>query len=393
MRSSSPGDDARRRQADLQGGSRQTRAEHLALAPTRAIHDVGRAMKIGVALSSGGSAAMAQIGVLEELDAAGLRIEQVAGTSGGAIVGAAYCAGGLREMRDAMCGLSRAGVFSLFDPRWPRLGMLEGRRAMEFLRPFTGERFEDLAIPFAAIATDLDSGRALRLCEGDVLSAVRASLAVPGFLTPATLDGRQLVDGALSDPVPVDAVRSLGARFVLAVSVLPLAEDLLAHWKRDAAWDPWELTRLATDAWQAWSQGAQSAAAGESEVTDSEPAGLDANERRGLADVISRASYIGQCQIAALRLRDRPPDFLISLRVPDPGLFDFHRTAELVEIGRQAAREQLPALLAAVRRAEPGPQRLKRWLARRRLLRELERRRAELARLASSLIPTDRRDD
>ena len=96
-------------------------------------------LRIGVALSGGGAAGLAHVGVLEELAAAGIPIHCVAGTSAGAMVGAAYAADRLDAFRDTMCALTRRRVLSLFDPTWPRSGLLEGRRSLELIRPHVGD--------------------------------------------------------------------------------------------------------------------------------------------------------------------------------------------------------------------------------------------------------------
>jgi NTE family protein len=312
-------------------------------------------MRIGLALGSGGAATMAQIGVIEELVAAGVGFGCVAGSSGGALVGAALCAGRLDGLREAVCGLTRRQIVSLFDPTWPRVGMLEGRRGLEFVRPYLGEWIEALRPPFAAVALDLDSGLEVALRAGSVAEAVRASVAVPGILTPLAWNGRSLVDGGLVNPIPVSTARDLGASFVLAVNVLPLAEDVLRAVRRRSRNAVPLLSQLLNH-FPAWVPGVEGA------IEDAGAAGLSPSERRGLVDIVARAGHVAQCQIAGLRLQTDAPDFLLTVPVPHVGVFDFQRSTELIEAGRQAAREALPRLRAALARAEPLPRRLRRWL-------------------------------
>ncbi len=185
----------------------------------------GKPRWVGVALSGGGAAGLAHAGVLAELTAAGIPIHCVAGTSAGAMVGAAYAANHLAEFRKTMCGLTRRRVLLLFDPTWPHSGLLGGRRALELIRPYVGERIEDLAHPYAAVATDLQSGAEVVLRHGNVVEAIRASIAIPGLFTPQRWQGRLLVDGGLVNPLPVDVARQLGAQFVIAVSVLGVSAN------------------------------------------------------------------------------------------------------------------------------------------------------------------------
>jgi NTE family protein len=303
---------------------------------------------------------MAQIGVLEVLSAAGLRVRAVAGTSAGAIVGAAYCADRLDAFREAMCSLTRTRVWWLFDPTWPRSGMLEGRRAMEFIRPYVGERIEDLPRRYAAVAADLRSGAEVVLRSGEVAEAIRASIAIPGVFTPCPRDGRLLVDGGLVNPLPVSVARDLGSDFVVAVSVLPVGEEAARGNRRD-------LRRLAALLRRRSRSVSSLGLPSVEEVRSCESPGNervdgdDVDGDIGIVELISRVSVVVQCRIAASCLREAPADFLIHVPPPPVGIFDFHRSRELVEAGRAAARDALPAPRRALDAAAPL-ERIRRWL-------------------------------
>ena len=316
---------------------------------------------IGVALSAGGAAAMAQVGVLEELSAAGLPIRCVAGTSAGAMVGAAFAAKRLEPFRELMCGLSRRRVLWLFDPTWPRVGLFEGRRAMELIRPYVGTRIETLPRRYAAVATDLRSGAEVVLREGDVLEAIRASVAIPGIFTPQRKDGRLLVDGGLVDPLPVAALGELGANFTIAVSVLPLTERA----RHQAARGARERRRLPTQLLARFLAGL---ARGRRAPGGAEPrqvlASRGVGDELGLIEVLLEASRVVESHLAASRLREQPPDVLISVPLPRIGLFDFHRSQEMVDAGRAAARRALPEVRARLAGTVPIYRRVRSWLDR-----------------------------
>src|ERR1041385_6517015 len=176
--------------------------------------------RIGLALSGGAARGIAHVGVLRALVENDIRIDCVAGTSAGSIVGGAYAAG-LSVEAIAGFGLTM---------RWrdigrvtmSRLGIQSNERLEQYMRarlPVT--RFEDLKIPFAAGATELKTGAAVVMRdEGDVPFAIRASCAIPGWYVPvADQDGRQLVDGGLVAVVPSAMARALGADIVIAVDV------------------------------------------------------------------------------------------------------------------------------------------------------------------------------
>lgn len=300
---------------------------------------------------------MAHAGVLEVLTEAGIPIQCVAGTSAGAMVGAAFAAGQLMAFRAVMCSLTRRRVFWLFDPTWPRTGLLEGRRPLELIQPYVGERIESLPLTYAAVATDLRSGEEVVLRQGSVAAAIRASAAVPGILTPERWEGRLLVDGGLVNPLPIDVARQLGAEVVIAVSVLSLAQDTpprASDSGRSSLTSQW-LAR-------AFARGGNRQAQGvEKSVTPALRA-PEGDGDLGLIDIISRSTSLVQARIAASMLRAQPPDCLISVPLPHIGLFDFHRSSEAIEAGRRAAEEALPAIRDALARHESPGVRFSRWL-------------------------------
>jgi NTE family protein len=313
-------------------------------------------IRVGVALSGGGAAAMAHVGVLEELQGAGITIGWLAGSSTGSMVGAACAAGRLTGFRDTMCALTHRQVLRLFDPTWPRAGLLHGRRALETVREYLGERIETLPCSYAAVATDLNSGHEVILHEGDVFEAVRASIAVPGLLVPQRWQGRVLVDGGLSNPVPVSVVRGLGARFVIAVSVLGMPADTsVSSPPHEHGMAGQLLSRFMARLYEGDTPGEP-----QNEVPTRPPG--ESVEEAGLIAILSRAVAVAHSRLAAARLQMEPPDFMIAVPVPKVGLFDFHRSAELVAAGRAAGQQALPALRKAIESALPFSERLSRWL-------------------------------
>ncbi|MFN2424854.1 MAG: patatin-like phospholipase family protein [Candidatus Binatia bacterium] len=296
--------------------------------------------RIGLALGGGGAAALSYGGVLEEFVAAGIPIHCVAGTSAGAVVGAAYAANRLDDFHQVMTSLTRGRLFTLFDPTWGRGGLIDGRRAMDMLSPVIGTDIEDLRIPFAAVATDLDTGEEVVLDRGPVIDAVRASIAIPGVFRPRTIDSRVLVDGGLVNPIPVSVARQMGADFVIAVSILRLRGVI----EGDPA-SALSIQELAP-------AGDGAARSPEAEV---EMVATEQPCEPSLLDVLAKGSAVIQAHIAAARLRDHPPDVFLSPRSEHIGIFELVRCAEAIEIGRVAARKALPGLLAAIEAAQRPP--------------------------------------
>jgi NTE family protein len=176
--------------------------------------------RIGLALGSGSARGWSHIGVIEALHAAGIEPNIVCGASIGSVVGAAYVTDRLSALKDFALALTWREIVGLLDIRLSGGGLINGKQIVDLLQKLKIDfAIEKSAKPFAAIATDLQSGREIWLREGPINQAVRASIALPGIFSPAHIDGRWLVDGGLVNPVPVSACRALGADIVIAVDL------------------------------------------------------------------------------------------------------------------------------------------------------------------------------
>ncbi len=181
-----------------------------------------KGLKFGLALGSGSARGMAHIGVIQVLEAYHIPIDMIAGTSIGSVVGAVYATGAsVGKMKKAALAMKQSGTFTIFDPTIPLSGLISGNRAEEILDKIAlkDKTFDDLKIPFSAVATDIKSGAKVILNQGSVIKAVRASISIPGIFTPVKYQDYYLVDGGLVDPVPVDVVEKMGADIIIAVSL------------------------------------------------------------------------------------------------------------------------------------------------------------------------------
>lgn len=372
--------------------------------------------KIGVVLGAGAARGWAHIGVLQGLEAIGLKPDVVAGCSSGALVGAAYVSGGLDDLDKFARSLTWSGMLRFFDISWRGGGLIQGRWLVDVLNAhFTDEPIEALAARsgarFGAVATELPSGRETWLTEGAMVDAVRASIALPGLITPARLGGRWLVDGALVNPLPVSLCRALGAEVIIGVSLQgdlvtrrPVAfshappptvtapegvdlgdvelkdmtlDDVAAAaggkpTARSVSWLQWMVG-------QGWSDHKTSAPedrvfqGGDLErVADSDVDAASAPDASstlaatapprpavggpvpkplGYLDVLGDTLFIVQNFVSRVRLAADPVEVLIAPDVSSIGVMDFHRGAEAIDEGRRAvdaAAETLQAL------AQPG---------------------------------------
>lgn len=175
-------------------------------------------VRVGLALGGGAAKGFAHIGVIKMLEANGIRIDVVSGTSAGSVVGAMY-AGGM----DAFALQKQAVALDEARIRDVRLfsgGLVRGRALQDYVNDTIGGRpIEKLGKPFAAVATELETGRRTVFVRGNTGQAVRASSSIPGVFEPVAIGGKHYVDGGVVSPVPVDAARQLGADFVIAVDI------------------------------------------------------------------------------------------------------------------------------------------------------------------------------
>ena len=175
-------------------------------------------LKIGLALGGGAFRGLAHIGVLQVMEEYGVPIHMIAGTSMGALVGGVYCSG--MKMHLVERYVYTIEERDLIDMTIPRTGFIAGQRIELLIKTLTGNRsFQDLKIPFAAVAADVEKGQPVVLTEGKVYEAIRASISIPGVFKPVMRDGRMLVDGGIMARVPTDTVRDMGADFVISVDV------------------------------------------------------------------------------------------------------------------------------------------------------------------------------
>jgi len=186
----------------------------------------GRRTRIGLALGSGSARGLAHLGVIRAIEDAGIEVDFIAGTSMGAFIGAIFASGNLDRLAADLLDFDWKSITSLLDLVFPRSGLIDGQKIAGFVRAHVSSAsIEDLSIPFRAVATDLMNGKEVVIGTGDLIEAVRASISVPGILTPVRSDGRILVDGGLVNPVPVSTVRAMGADLVIAVD---LNHDIVA---------------------------------------------------------------------------------------------------------------------------------------------------------------------
>jgi NTE family protein len=305
---------------------------------------LANAPRIGLALGGGAARGWAHIGVLRTLLAAGIVPDVIAGTSIGALVGGAWAAGRLDVLEEWARAVTRRRVLGLLDFRLGGSGLINGGRLLHLMRNNFGDvTVEDLDTRFAAIATEIGSGHEIWLTRGNLNDAIRASYALPGIFSPVKIAGRWLMDGALVNPIPVSAARALGARVVIAVNLNAEAFGrgtvIQAH-GFDA--DPEPMLQEETDPRRGIGRVFRM-----QRGVNRDLVGAGQNPG-GIASVMVDAFNITQDRIARSRLAGDPPDLMISPRLADIGLFEFHRADEAIRRGAEATERALTELSETV---------------------------------------------
>ncbi len=357
-------------------------------------------MRVALALGSGGARGYAHIGVIRELESRGHEVVGVAGASMGAVVGALHAAGRLDDFEEWVLGLTQRDVLRLLDVSFVGGGAIRANKIMSVISGMLEDtRIEDLAIPYTAVATDLRARREVWFTRGPVDVAVRASFAIPSVVTPAIVGGRLMVDGGVTNPVPLEPLSSVESDLVLAVSLTgrragirgstfhessdpdepsadadprigarggsgpPSAAAKLSGRIRTAAADvrDADLVRLIAarfgqdPADLAANVVGQDATEGATEdASDAvERAVVEAAEQTakrgpgslpgalGVFDVVTQTIEAMESLITGYRMAGNRPDVLVEVPSDSCSAFDFHRANEIIELGRRLTDEAL----------------------------------------------------
>jgi NTE family protein len=274
-------------------------------------------MEIGLALGGGGARGMAHLGVLKTLEENNIKIGAMAGTSIGGLVGAVYLSGySATDLVDRFVTVDQPKLYKYQRGQEPALLGLGG--ATEILMEMIGDRtFDDLPIPFAVTAVDVEEGREITINEGPLVDAVLATIAVPGILPSRRWAGHLLVDGGVANPVPVDVVRKIkqgipviavvltervSKSFTVQVPEIPVAAPVVEY-----------ISKLRI------------------------PQALD---------IFVRSMDVGSKMLTEKRLELDKPDVIIRPSLGEIGLLDRIAVDEVAELGYQAANEQLEEIKA-----------------------------------------------
>lgn len=303
-------------------------------------HAVQHTAGLGIALGSGAARGLAHIGVLKVLEENGIRVDVLAGTSIGALIGALFAAGvPVRQMEQVALEIDWRKLAKLMDPVIPFSGLTDTRKLISFIKDLLPVRsFEELDRPLAVTATDINTGEAVIIKQGDLVEALRASLAFPGIFSPATFGQRVLVDGGLCKPMPTDVVRNMGAGKVIGICTIPKVNkktpetylDKKSNHRVPGGWKHFFNANRIEQAFRS--------AIGQEFSGSTSDTGV---KTPNIFKVCAQSVAIMENVINDLQVNQCPQDLILRPKLDGITLLEFYRAKEIIAAGENAARESL----------------------------------------------------
>jgi len=306
---------------------------------------------VALVLGSGGARGMAHIGVIKEIEARGYKIISVSGCSMGAVIGGFYCANKLDEFYAWAKSLNYLDLLRLVDFSFISNGAIRGDKVFSLLAEMLDDiQIENLDIPFTAVTTDLAHSKEVWFQRGSLEQAMRASAAIPGLFQPVKLDDRLFVDGGVLNPLPIAASVSAHADYIIAIDLnadVPMPEvkkDLVSlkeipepsldeNDKND-----W-LNSIVNKASQWFTS--EDDLEGDVEAVKAKAETDVAN--LGKLEILYQMFEVMQASLSQYKVAGYPPDLLVRIPQTSGEMYEFHRTEELVTLGRNIASQALDA--------------------------------------------------
>lgn len=283
---------------------------------------------VSLVLASGGARGMAHIGVIEELERQNFKIDSIAGCSFGAVVGAIYAAGNLKPFKEWLLKLDAVDVFRLMDFTISSHGFIKGKKVFDTIKPFFGDQnIEDLPIPFAAVAVEINERKEVVFKKGNLFDAVRASIAIPSIIEPHIIGKLKLVDGSIMNPLPLDLVERNGEDLLVAVNLnatIPYKRRRRINFVAKRRDKRSILNRI--EFYQRWAK--------------LFPKDIK-KDSLGHFSLLNRTYDLMQSKISNLMIEKYQPDILVNISKYASSTFDFFKAREIIQIGREAFNEAL----------------------------------------------------
>lgn len=285
---------------------------------------------ISLALGSGGARGYAHIGVIEELLNHGYDIKSISGSSMGALIGALYACGKLEAYKEWILGLDLLDVAKLIDFSFAGRGIIEGDKVFSVIEEMIGDvMIEDLPISFTAVATDLIKQKEVWIQKGNLIDAVRASIAIPTVFTPKKIDKRYLIDGGVLNPLPIAPTMSDNTDLTIAVN---LSAHVAKEYKIDIPKKELDKDSKMKEMFFEAVQKAEKLFSREKK---------SAFDEMGMFDIVGRTIDIMQTSILESKMAGYKPDIIIGIPNDACGFYEFNKGYEMIELGRLITKEHL----------------------------------------------------
>lgn len=282
---------------------------------------------VALVLSSGGARGLAHVGVIEELERRGYHIAEIAGCSAGALVGGMYAAGKLPEFKDWICNLDRLDVFSLMDFTFSSRGFIKGEKVYNALKKvIKDQQIESFPIPFSCNAVDYKSGKEVIFRDGSLYAAIRASGSIPTIFQPAKHLRQELIDGGVLNPVPISLLINPCQHQIVVVGLNAPDTEILEFKVKETK----ESKYLKLPSWVVYYRVKMKKYFPEEEK-------MQVGSSLSSFNLMTRSFDLLQDRFCELLVSQQPVDVVVQIARNQAGTLDFHRAAELIEIGRQKA--------------------------------------------------------
>ena len=272
--------------------------------------------KVSLVLSGGGARGMAHIGVIEELENQGYQIVSIAGTSMGALVGGFYAMGKLTEFKEWLLKIDKIKIVNLLDFSISTSGLIKGNKIINRLKKIAPDQnIEDLKIPYAAVAADLNNFDEVVFTSGSIYEAIRASISIPTAFIPVRKRNTLLVDGGIVNNIPVDRVKRFTDDILIVVDVssnVPKIKNSSATKTTNKTISNFKKQLSAIKKLPAFSE----------------------NKKVGFFELINKTISFMTYNTSKFVIKENPPDYFIKISKESCGMFDFYKAKEIIDVGK-----------------------------------------------------------
>lgn len=281
---------------------------------------------VALVLSGGGARGMAHIGVIEEIQKNGFNITSISGTSIGSLMAGVYVSGKMDEFKNWVTQVSKFDVFKFMDFAISKNGFIKGEKIFNTLKKFLLEKnIEDLNIPYAAVAVDIKNHKEFIFRSGPLREAIRASVSIPTVLKPVYFNDLELVDGGVLNPLPIDCVKRTKGDLLIVVDLnadipysIPNSEKVTSEQDNNYK----KAMEFINEKWSNFFKNGK-------------------HKRVGFFDLITESIYTMQMKLTQITIKEHNPDLVVNISKKSCDLFEYHRSEELIQYGRQQFKKAL----------------------------------------------------